>query len=64
MASPPPPSAGIPPILGGFGRPGGSSAFGHPVAVSSPLATSPPMTAMDEDVTASAPKIKLTLKRT
>lgn len=66
MSSPPPPSATIPPIPGGFGRPGGSSAFGHPVAVSSPLATSPPMTAMDEDVMSatSAPKIKLALKRT
>jgi len=64
IASPPPPSATIPPILGGFGRP---SPFGHPVAVPSPLAMSPPMTTMNEDVmpsTPSAPKLKLTLKRT
>ncbi|KAF8349699.1 TAF1 transcription initiation factor TFIID subunit TAF1 [Amanita rubescens] len=47
----------------GFNRPGASS-FGFPAAVSSPLATSPPLSAMDEDAAPSAPKIKLTLKRT
>ncbi|KAF8913065.1 TAF1 transcription initiation factor TFIID subunit TAF1 [Gymnopilus junonius] len=52
----------------GFNR-GPSNVFGHPAAVPSPLATSPPMSAMDDDVipgtpSGSAPKIKLTLKRT
>ncbi|KAF9527736.1 hypothetical protein CPB83DRAFT_855540 [Crepidotus variabilis] len=68
MASPQPPSS-IPSSLSGFVRGGGGSAFGHPSAVPSPLATSPPMSAMDlgDDVpstpSTSAPKIKLTLKR-
>ncbi|KAM6498495.1 TAF1 transcription initiation factor TFIID subunit TAF1 [Amanita muscaria] len=65
---PPTPSASSPPpvtALGGLGfnRPG-SSSFGFPAAVPSPLATSPPLSAMDEDPAPStAPKIKLTLKR-
>jgi len=52
----------------------GLSSFGFPTAVPSPLATSPPMSAMDDDSgsmlppgtpssSAAAPKIKLTLKR-
>ncbi|KAF8973618.1 TAF1 transcription initiation factor TFIID subunit TAF1 [Flammula alnicola] len=53
----------------GFNRGPSATAFGHPVAVPSPLATSPPMSAMDDDIipatpSASGPKIKLTLKRT
>ena len=59
--SPPPMGGGLSGL--GFIRPGASS-FGFPAAVSSPLATSPPLSAMDEDATPSAPKIKLTLKRT
>ncbi|KAF8640571.1 hypothetical protein AX17_000233 [Amanita inopinata Kibby_2008] len=60
--SPPPVGSGLGGI--GFNRPGGG-AFGFPAAVPSPLATSPPMSAMDEDSapSASGPKIKLTLKR-
>jgi transcription initiation factor TFIID subunit 1, fungi type len=53
----------------GFNR-GPPNPFGHPSAVPSPLATSPPMSSSMEDVDApqtpsggSAPKIKLTLKR-
>ncbi|EIW86914.1 TAF1 transcription initiation factor TFIID subunit TAF1 [Coniophora puteana RWD-64-598 SS2] len=53
--------------MGGFSRQGPSFGFG--AAVPSPLATSPPMTAVGEDPlpptpSGSAPKIKLTLKRT
>ncbi|PPQ67135.1 hypothetical protein CVT25_005736 [Psilocybe cyanescens] len=53
----------------GFNRGPLNPVFGHPVAVPSPLATSPPMSAMDDDIipstpSASGPKIKLTLKRT
>ncbi|KAK2461592.1 hypothetical protein APHAL10511_006055 [Amanita phalloides] len=60
--SPPPMGGGLGGM--GFNRPGGSS-FGFPAAVPSPLATSPPLSAMDEDATpSSGPKIKLTLKRT
>ncbi|KAF6766609.1 atypical/TAF1 protein kinase [Ephemerocybe angulata] len=58
-SSPPPPSA-IP-----FSR---GPSFGFPSAVPSPLATSPPMSAMDDEYgpptpSGSAPKLKLTLKR-
>ncbi|CAA7265965.1 unnamed protein product [Cyclocybe aegerita] len=66
--SPQVPSTNLPNL--GFNRgPGGSTAFGHPAAVPSPLATSPPMSAMDDDIipstpSGSAPKIKLMLKRT
>lgn len=63
------PAANLPNL--GFNRGPSSTAFGHPAAVPSPLATSPPMSAMamDDDIipptpTASGPKIKLTLKRT
>ncbi|KAF8632973.1 hypothetical protein AX15_001570 [Amanita polypyramis BW_CC] len=61
-------SATSPPPMGGglgglsFNRSSGGS-FGFPAAVPSPLATSPPVSAMDEDAAPSAPKIKLTLKR-
>ncbi|PFH54856.1 hypothetical protein AMATHDRAFT_134293 [Amanita thiersii Skay4041] len=62
--SPPPVGSGLGSL--GFNRPGGS-AFGFPTAVPSPLATSPPVSALDEDTpatpSASGPKIKLTLKR-
>ncbi|KAG5654712.1 hypothetical protein H0H81_007468 [Sphagnurus paluster] len=67
-ASPPPVSAGLPNL--GFNRgPSVASAFGFAAAVPSPLATSPPMSAMaiDDDVPPTPsglnPKIKLTLKR-
>jgi len=65
VTSPPPNSAGMS-SLSGFNRASGTLGFGAPVP--SPLATSPPVSAM-EDVdlaapgTPSAPKIKLTLKR-
>ncbi|KAL9716528.1 hypothetical protein Ac2012v2_000976 [Leucoagaricus gongylophorus] len=75
--SPPPPTApGLANLGFNRGPPiGGSSlSFGFPAAVPSPLATSPPMQAMDDDNTvplpgtpsssaAAGPKIKLTLKR-
>ncbi|PPQ71123.1 hypothetical protein CVT24_009859 [Panaeolus cyanescens] len=63
-----PPAAGATSATNlGFNR-GPSGSFGHPVAIPSPLATSPPMSAMDDDAipstpSASAPKIKLTFKR-
>ncbi|KAF5312301.1 hypothetical protein D9619_002925 [Psilocybe cf. subviscida] len=52
----------------GFTRGPSVTGFGHPAAVPSPLATSPPMSAMDDDLmpptpSASGPKLKLTLKR-
>ncbi|KAF5385168.1 hypothetical protein D9615_001340 [Tricholomella constricta] len=66
--SPPPVTANLPNL--GFNRGPSSSAFGFPAAVPSPLATSPPMSAMvmDDDSVPSTPsglnpKIKLTLKR-
>ncbi|KAG2023004.1 atypical/TAF1 protein kinase [Coprinopsis cinerea AmutBmut pab1-1] len=65
--SPPPGSAPIPiPGTAGFNRSSGS--FSFQTAVPSPLATSPPMSAMDDDYapstpSGSAPKLKLTLKR-
>ncbi|KAG6911599.1 hypothetical protein DXG01_011902 [Tephrocybe rancida] len=60
--SPPPVAAGLPSL--GFK----SSTFGHPAAVPSPLAMSPPLSNMDEDAVPPTPsglnpKIKLTLKR-
>jgi len=62
----PQPAANLPNL--GFNRGPSAGAFGHPAAVPSPLATSPPMSAMamEDDITpsASGPKIKLTLKRT
>ncbi|KNZ74154.1 Putative transcription initiation factor TFIID 111 kDa subunit [Termitomyces sp. J132] len=63
--SPPPVTAGLPNL--GFNR-GPATSFGHPVAVPSPLAMSPPMSGMDEDPIPPTPsslnqKIKLTLKR-
>ena len=65
-ASPQPP-ANLPNL--GFNRGPSASVFGHPAAVPSPLAMSPPMSAVDDDImpptpSASGPKIKLTLKRT
>lgn len=67
VTSPPPNSAGMS-SLSGFNRASGALGFGAPVP--SPLATSPPVSAM-EDIdpaapgtpSGSAPKIKLTLKR-
>ncbi|TRM65919.1 hypothetical protein BD626DRAFT_486234 [Schizophyllum amplum] len=58
--SPPPPGAPM-----GFNR---GPAFGFPAAVPSPLATSPPVSAMDVDddmggSSSQGPKLKLTLKR-
>ncbi|KDR85407.1 hypothetical protein GALMADRAFT_234262 [Galerina marginata CBS 339.88] len=66
-ASSPAPPANLPNL--GFNRGPSAAVFGHPAAVPSPLATSPPMSAMDDDIipatpSASGPKIKLTLKRT
>ncbi|KAG6333706.1 hypothetical protein ID866_5389 [Astraeus odoratus] len=65
--SPPPMTPGMP-NLGGFNRPTQSASFSFGAAVPSPLATSPPMSAMEEreasmTPSSSAPKIKLTLKR-
>jgi len=68
VTSPPPNSAGMS-SLSGFNRASGSLSFGAPVP--SPLATSPPVSAMEDYVdpaapgtpSGSAPKIKLTLKR-
>ncbi|KAF8807785.1 atypical/TAF1 protein kinase [Phlegmacium glaucopus] len=66
--SPPPTTANLPNL--GFNRGPSSAAFGFPAAVPSPLATSPPMSAMDDQdavpgtPSGSAPKIKLMLKRT
>ncbi|KIK07513.1 hypothetical protein K443DRAFT_129177 [Laccaria amethystina LaAM-08-1] len=67
--SPPPASANLPPNLG-FNRGPSNTSFGFPAAVPSPLATSPPMSAMviDNDIipptpSGLGPKIKLTLKR-
>ncbi|KJA25821.1 hypothetical protein HYPSUDRAFT_85120 [Hypholoma sublateritium FD-334 SS-4] len=64
-ASPQPP-ANLPNL--GFNRGPSATVFGHPAAVPSPLAMSPPMSAVDDDImpptpSASGPKIKLTLKR-
>jgi hypothetical protein len=59
--SPPPTTANLPNL--GFNR-GPSTSFGFPAAVPSPLATSPPMFAQEDDVLGAAPKLKLTLKRT
>ncbi|TFK36914.1 TAF1 transcription initiation factor TFIID subunit TAF1 [Crucibulum laeve] len=58
-ASPPPASASLPNV--GFNR-----GLSFPASVSSPLATSPPVSAMEEDIPppSAAPKIKLTIKRT
>ncbi|KAF8167697.1 TAF1 transcription initiation factor TFIID subunit TAF1 [Crassisporium funariophilum] len=65
--SPPPSTANLPNL--GFNRGPSTTAFGYGAAVPSPLATSPPMSAMDDDIipptpSGSGPKIKLTLKRT
>jgi hypothetical protein len=67
VTSPPPNSAGMS-SLSGFNRANGALGFGAPVP--SPLATSPPVSAMEDvDLTVpgtpsgSGPKIKLTLKR-
>ncbi|KAG9314188.1 TAF1 transcription initiation factor TFIID subunit TAF1 [Chiua virens] len=67
-ASPPPTTPG-PSSFGGFGKPSQNASFGFNAAVPSPLATSPPLSAMEDvDVSmtpsSAAPKIKLTLKRT
>ncbi|KAJ8496131.1 hypothetical protein ONZ45_g12574 [Pleurotus djamor] len=67
--SPPPPGSATLPGLG-FNR-AGSTPFGFPAAVPSPLATSPPMSAKADldgmppatPSTSGPPKIKLTLKR-
>ncbi|KAF4623776.1 hypothetical protein D9613_002171 [Agrocybe pediades] len=62
-----PPPTNLPNL--GFNRGPSATVFGHPASVSSPLATSPPMSAIDDDImggtpSAAGPKIKLTLKRT
>ncbi|KAI0053454.1 hypothetical protein FA95DRAFT_745691 [Auriscalpium vulgare] len=62
--SPPPPTPGLGSL--GFGAPpdalGGLRGFGHPAAVPSPLATSPPVMPSDDDsAPGGAPKLKLTL---
>ncbi|KAG6832536.1 hypothetical protein H0H92_000165 [Tricholoma furcatifolium] len=64
--SPPPVIANLPNL--GFNRGPSAAAFGHPAAVPSPLAMSPPMSGFDEDgvpptPSGGNPKIKLTLKR-
>jgi len=68
-ATSPPPMTPSAPGLSGFSRPSQNASFGFGAAVPSPLATSPPVSAM-EDIEpsltpsgSSAPKIKLTLKR-
>ncbi|KAF9244507.1 TAF1 transcription initiation factor TFIID subunit TAF1 [Melanogaster broomeanus] len=67
-ATSPPPMTPSAPALSGFSRPSQNASFGFGAAVPSPLATSPPVSAM-EDVepsltpSGSVPKIKLTLKR-
>ncbi|KIK94115.1 hypothetical protein PAXRUDRAFT_828325 [Paxillus rubicundulus Ve08.2h10] len=67
-AASPPPMTPNAPSLSGFNRPSQNASFSFGVAVPSPLATSPPVSAM-EDVdptltpSGSAPKIKFTLKR-
>lgn len=60
--SPPPTTANLPNL--GFNRGPSNAAFGFPAAVPSPLATSPPMSAQEDDAFPPAPKLKLTLKRT
>ena len=66
--SPAPTTANLPNL--GFNRGPSTTTFGFPAAVPSPLATSPPMSAMDDldavpgTPSGSAPKIKLMLKRT
>lgn len=66
--SPPPMTPGVP-GLSGFNRPAPSASFSYGAAVPSPLATSPPLSAMGMEEqeamapSSSAPKIKLTLKR-
>ncbi|TFK77305.1 TAF1 transcription initiation factor TFIID subunit TAF1 [Pluteus cervinus] len=70
-ATPGPSSGSGPPAPGSavsnlaFNR-GPSGSFGFPAAVPSPLATSPPMSAMEDvpPTPTTAPKLKLTLKRT
>jgi len=69
-ASPPPPATPGPSSFTGFNKPSQNASFNFNAAVPSPLATSPPLSAM-EDIdpsltpsSATAPKIKLTLKRT
>ncbi|KAF8224254.1 atypical/TAF1 protein kinase [Tricholoma matsutake] len=62
-ATSPPPTTGNLPNLG-FNRGPSNASFGFPAAVPSPLATSPPMSAQEDDALAPAPKLKLTLKRT
>ncbi|KAF9460125.1 TAF1 transcription initiation factor TFIID subunit TAF1 [Collybia nuda] len=64
--SPPPTNASLPNL--GFNRGPTNTSFGFPTAVPSPLATSPPMSAIDDDLvpptpSSLGPKIKLTLKR-
>ncbi|KAF8846178.1 TAF1 transcription initiation factor TFIID subunit TAF1 [Paxillus ammoniavirescens] len=67
-ASSPPPMTPSAPGFSGFNKPSQNASFGFGAAVPSPLATSPPVSAI-EDVdptltpSSSAPKIKLTLKR-
>ncbi|KAI6031564.1 TAF1 transcription initiation factor TFIID subunit TAF1 [Pisolithus microcarpus] len=62
--SPTPMTPGMP-NLGGFNRPTQNATFTFGAAVPSPLATSPPLSAMEDrdEMSSSAPKIKLTLKR-
>jgi len=64
--SPPPTTPNLPNL--GFNRGPSTSSFGFPAAVPSPLATSPPMSGMVDEAgspnNSSAPKLKLTLKRT
>ncbi|KAF9229061.1 TAF1 transcription initiation factor TFIID subunit TAF1 [Gyrodon lividus] len=65
-ASSPPPMTPSAPGLSGFNRPSQNASFGFGAAVPSPLATSPPVSAMEDaepSPSGSAPKIKLTLKR-
>ncbi|KAH7930506.1 hypothetical protein BV22DRAFT_1028228 [Leucogyrophana mollusca] len=66
-ATSPPPATPSMAGLGGFNRATQSSSFAFNAAVPSPLATSPPVSAMEDIETpaasGSAPKIKLTLKR-
>ncbi|KAH7885981.1 TAF1 transcription initiation factor TFIID subunit TAF1 [Phlebopus sp. FC_14] len=61
--SPPPMTPSIS-GLSGFNKPSQNTSLAFGAAVPSPLATSPPVSAMEDTPSGSAPKIKLTLKRT
>ena len=60
-ATSPAPTATLPNL--GFNRSSSNAPFGFSAAVPSPLVTSPPMSALEDEVVPQTPKLKLTLKR-